>query len=292
MPDSTPESSKLPMFYSAPRPIDRVKDAGKRIRRNGFGFARNTNAIPVLIEEIPMAAAYYPIVFAAGPAPVPAAVVGLESDKNLFVNEDGHWVDGCYIPSYVRRYPFILMDDSDNKQFVLCIDEVSDFLNEEDGEALFDEGEPSKFLTGAMEFCASLRQSGDATDAFVHELQQRDLLQQIDAELPFSSGATVKLGGMLSISPQKFDALPDTVIVDWRRRGWLALVYAQLLSSHRWQSLAQLYGEAKGARPLAPSTSQAQPRPAPPPIRLGDEVEAAANAGFRLLKRPGSGKDF
>ena len=77
------------MFYTSPRPLDRVKDGKMKLSRpTNFSFAAKTNAIPLLVDEFPMAAAYYPIVFADGPLPVPAAVVGLKNDSNLFVNKE------------------------------------------------------------------------------------------------------------------------------------------------------------------------------------------------------------
>jgi hypothetical protein len=237
----TPPEVPMPMFYGAPRPLDRVKDGTMKLNRpTDFSFAAKTNAIPLLVDEFPMAAAYYPIVFADGPVPVPAAVVGLKNDTNLFVSPDNAWVAGAYLPAYVRRYPFILMDDPDNKQFVLCIDESSDLLKEEGEFSLFEGDEPSAFTKSAMEFCAALRQQGDATDSFVKALKEHDLLMPNNAEIDVSNGNRLQLSGFLIIDPKKFDALPDSVILQWRKKGWLGLVYAQLLSSHRWQNLVEL----------------------------------------------------
>ena len=233
--------SSLPMFYASPRPLDRVKDAKLKISRpSHFRFTDGTNAIPLLIDEFPMASAYYPIVFAAGPTPVPAAVVGLKNDSNLFLDQGGRWVNGAYLPAYVRRYPFILMDDPEQKQFVLCIDEKSDMLGEKGEYALFDGENPSEFTKSAMEFCAALRQQGDATDAFVAALKEFDLLVPNDAQIDLRDGTRLQLSGFLVIDPQKFDALPDSIILQWRKKGWLGLVYAQLLSSHRWQNLVDM----------------------------------------------------
>ena len=129
----------MPMFYTAPRPLDRARDGNMKLSRpTHFNFAAKTNAIPLLVDEFPMAAAYYPIVFADGPMPVPAAVVGLKNDTNLFLDKEGRWLNGAYLPAYVRRYPFILMDDPEQKQFVLCIDENSDMLSESGEFTLFD----------------------------------------------------------------------------------------------------------------------------------------------------------
>jgi hypothetical protein len=231
----------LPMFYTSPRPLDRAKDAKLKISRpNHFRFTANTNAIPLLIDEFPMAAAYYPIVFAAGTAPVPAAVVGLKNDSNLFLDREGRWLNGAYLPAYVRRYPFILMDDPEQKQFVLCVDEKSDMLSEQGEYALFENDQPSEFTKSAMEFCAALRQQGDATDEFVAALKEHNLLVPNDAQIDLRDGSRLQLSGFLVIDPQKFDAMPDSIILQWRKKGWLGLVYAQLLSSHRWQNLVDL----------------------------------------------------
>jgi SapC len=242
---TTPPAAKaetsMPMFYTSPRPLDRVRDGKMKLNRpTNFNFAAKTNAIPLLVDEFPLAAAYYPIVFADGPLPVPAAVVGLKNDSNLFVGKDGVWASGAYLPAYVRRYPFILMDDPDNKQFVLCVDEASDLLKEQGEFALFDGEQPSAFTKSAMEFCAALRQQGDATDEFVKELKEQDLLMPNNAEIDARDGNRLQLSGFLIIDPKKFDALPDSIILKWRKKGWLALVYAQLLSSHRWQNLVDL----------------------------------------------------
>ncbi len=241
-PNPTAPEAQMPMFYTAPRPLDRVRDAKMGMNRpTNFSFAAKTNAIPLLVDEFPMAAAYYPIVFADGPLPVPAAVVGLKNDENLFVGKDQVWVAGTYLPAYVRRYPFILMDDPDNKQFVLCVDEGCNLIAETGEFPLFSGEEPSDFTKSAMEFCAALRQQGEATDEFVKALKAHDLLVPNNAEVATGAGGSqMQLSGFLVIDPKKFDELPDSVILQWRKKGWLGLVYAQLLSSHRWQGLVEL----------------------------------------------------
>lgn len=164
---------EMPMFYSSIRPLDMEQDGSLFVSApKNFNFATKTNAIPLLVDEFPMAAAHYPIVFAAGPSPVPAAVVGLTNDQNLFIDGNGQWLGGSYLPAYVRRYPFLLMDDPDQKQYVLCIDETSEMLGREGEYALFKEGKPTQFTQSAMNFCATLRQQGEATDEFVKALKE------------------------------------------------------------------------------------------------------------------------
>jgi hypothetical protein len=91
-----------------------------------------------------------------------------------------------------------------------------------------------------MDFCAALRQQGDATDEFVKALKEHELLVPNNAEIVAPDGSRFQLSGFLIIDSKKFDALPDSVILQWRKKGWIGLVYAQLLSSHKWQSLVEM----------------------------------------------------
>ncbi len=235
------QDGSLPMFYKAPRPLDRQRDGSMGVNRpTDFSFAGNTNAIPILADEFPMAAAYYPIVFSTGALPVPAAVVGLQSDTNLFIDAEGRWQGGAYLPAYVRRYPFILMDDPTNKQYVLCIDDECSLMAEDGEFRLFEGEDPSEFTKNAMEFCAGLRQQGEASDEFVRALKEYDLLVPYDSQMEVRQGARLQLSGFMVIDPKKFDALPDNVLLQWRRKGWLGLIYAHMLSSHRWPVLVEL----------------------------------------------------
>ncbi|MDD2325341.1 MAG: SapC family protein [Alphaproteobacteria bacterium] len=237
----TQPKPEMPMFYSSIRPLDMERDGELYVSApKDFNFAAKTNAIPLLVDEFPMAAAHYPIVFAAGPSPVPAAVVGLTNDQNLFLDDAGQWLGGSYLPAYVRRYPFLLMDDPDQKQYVLCIDENSEMLGKQGEYALFKDGKPTQFTQSAMNFCATLRQQGEATDEFVKALKDYNLLMNNDAQVDMPNGSKLQLAGFQVIDPKKFDLLPDSVYLSWRRKGWIGLIFAHLLSSHRWQSLIAL----------------------------------------------------
>lgn len=237
----TQPKPEMPMFYSSIRPLDMERDGELYVSApKNFNFTAKTNAIPLLVDEFPMAAAHYPIVFAAGPSPVPAAVVGLTNDQNLFLDEAGQWLGGSYLPAYVRRYPFLLMDDPEQKQYVLCIDENSEMLGKQGEYALFKDGKPTQFTQSAMNFCATLRQQGEATDEFVKALKDYNLLMNNDAQVDMPNGSKLQLAGFQVIDPKKFDLLPDAVYLSWRRKGWIGLIFAHLLSSHRWQSLIAL----------------------------------------------------
>lgn len=81
-------------------------------------FAGETNSVILAGVEFSEAAKEYPIVFTqAGDKVVPVALLGLRNEENLFVDGKGGW-DGRYIPSFVRRYPFILAETGGDRPAV------------------------------------------------------------------------------------------------------------------------------------------------------------------------------
>ena len=109
------QRTALPIFYRRPRPIDAVLDSGRSLQPiSDFRFARVTNSVLLGAAEFPRAMRSYPIVFTSREPRVAVAVLGLEGDENLFVDEDGKWRQGDYIPAYVRRCPFIFLEQPGN----------------------------------------------------------------------------------------------------------------------------------------------------------------------------------
>src|SRR3546814_5845522 len=92
-----------PLFYKALQPLHSTVHADWRLKAGDVSFAAETPFLPIVASEIVAAARSYPVLF-AGDTAQPMVVLGLEP-TNLFV-EDGRWASDCYIPAYVRRYPF------------------------------------------------------------------------------------------------------------------------------------------------------------------------------------------
>jgi hypothetical protein len=231
-------SKALPLFYGAPRPLDSRRHAGKRLRAtNDLGFARRTNSIPLNGIEFLLAVKHYPIVFTASEPAVPVAVVGLRERENLYIRPDGSWETGAYVPAYVRRYPFIFLEHAGGGQFTLCIDEGSGALSNEEGEPLFEGDAAAPAALRARDFCSAFRAQAIATRAFADAVQAAGLLVENRAQVTLKDGRALGLSGFRVIDEGKFNALPDETILDWRRKGWLPLIYCHLISTSNWANL-------------------------------------------------------
>jgi len=189
----------LPLFYASIVVLDREAHRATRLKPadEPFAFAAGSHLIPALLPEFAPGCRDMPILFLeeAG-AFSPLFMVGMRSGSNDFVDAAGRW-NGLHAPAYLRRYPFIGGEISKEQQIV-CIDGGFAGLNAEEGEALFGEdGEPSEMLQRAAVFVRDYAQAGAATAA---------------------------------ISEERLNALPGEVLVDLRARGYLAPIYAHLVS--------------------------------------------------------------
>jgi hypothetical protein len=232
-------AAPLPLFYRRPQALDPSKHAALRLAPPGdYGFARHANAVALLAPEFPQAARLCPIVFTTGANALPAAVLGLKSEDNLFIGADGQWERAAYIPAYVRRYPFIFFEPPGGGRLTLCIDEAAELLSSGGtGRPLFDGPHPSEATRQALELCSAFQRDAAATRSFVEALEAKELLVERRADVALERGDRMALAGFRVIDETKFNALDDATILDWRKRGWLGLVYCHLLSSGAWGGL-------------------------------------------------------
>ena len=233
----------LPLFYKDPHPVHDVRHAGKSLKKSeNFSFAKGAHAVALHVQEFRAATASYPIVFADEDLPMPLAILGIRDGENLFVDEKGQWAVGAYIPAYVRRY-LVTGQGAKADEQILHVDEASDLIvdceADPDAEPLFVDGEPSERTKEIREFCAAFQQQAPVTTAFVEEVKKRDLLGLKEIRLDLPDGGNQLLTGLRIIEEEKFNALPDDAFLEWRRQGWLPLVYWHWASMDNFHRLLQ-----------------------------------------------------
>jgi hypothetical protein len=228
----------LPLFYKAPRPLSVDVHGAQSFRApQTHAFAAATNSVPLLAAEFASACKNYPIVFTEGPSPQPVALLGLRAGENLFVDENGTWKEGAYIPAYIRRYPFIFMENADKSQFTLCIDEASDCLVDGQDNPFFVDGKPTEMATKALDFVREFQGQHAFTGEFMAAISAAGLLQEKRADITLSDGQLLSLSGFMVIDEELFNKVPADEFLKWRERGWLGLIYAHLLSVRSWSTL-------------------------------------------------------
>ena len=150
----------------------------------------------------------------------------------------GDWRAGGYIPAYVRRYPFIFVEDEARNELTLCIDEAAKALLPGSDNPLFDaEGQPTAVTRSALAFCRDYQAHHLLTREFCDALADAGLLMEQRANITLHDGQRMSLDGFQVVDEAKFKALSKTRFLQWRTKGWLPLVYAHLLSIGNWAAL-------------------------------------------------------
>lgn len=243
---------QTPLFYQEPVVVSKQKHAELRLLTDAnYAFARKAASVPLLMKEFVSASGSMPVVFVEGEDNVVTAqaILSTTATGNSFVDHDGRWRSGDYIPAYIRRYPFIFANTGNAEaELVLCVDQASpqvvDQGAERYGEAapLFEGGESSDHAQRALAFCNAYQTDWLETEQFIAELQKMKLLvsKQITLSLPSEDAAERTrrvLKGMLMIDPGRLDQLSEKKFSLLRKVGYLPAIYAHLGSLQRFSKI-------------------------------------------------------
>lgn len=239
-----------PLFYNQVTPLNSEEHRNLRLKPAGkpFGFAREANLVPALIEEFSASVTQMPVAFLPG-AKHPSAVfvTGVAPGKNLFISDEGHWT-GNYVPAYLRRYPFI-MGDVPNADPVLCIDTSFEGLNAKDGARLFNKaGEIEEPVQQALGLAENYRISAQRTEAFCARLQELELFRTVTLDAKLDNGQSTVVHGLMIVDEGALEALSSDVLAGLAKDGFLKPIYAHLLSLPSLEGLAQ---RARGGKDAA-----------------------------------------
>jgi hypothetical protein len=230
------------LFYANPEPLDATRHAnlGLRATNSPFSFAAMQHFIPLHVGEFGPAALNYPIIF-AGPERTPIAVMGLKPGENLYITPEGAFRPGAYVPSFIRRYPFVGARDEQAKRVIICIDRDSNLWTEDNPDLrLFENGQPTAYTKNCIEFCGQFDNDRAITDSFVKVLVDLDLLssQQTNftPRLPDgTNGAPQLVAEYFAVSTEKLNALPVEKLAKLRNNGALQQIYSHLTSLFGWE---------------------------------------------------------
>ena len=218
------QTQAMPMFYRRPTVLSAREHGHLRVvNKANYAFAAKVNSVPVVLNELPRLLPYYPIAFTPGEAPTLMAIVGARNDENLFVDKDGNWEPGKYIPAYVRRFPFVLMESLD-QNFSLAAELESGFFGLE-GERLFEGNKPTTFGAEIFRFCVDLQKAFVTTQKFCQAVQKRGLLKPKRSMMTTPSGTNFNLSGFAGVDEEDLNALDNRTANSWRKEGWLGALY-------------------------------------------------------------------
>jgi hypothetical protein len=247
----------LPQFYSQLEPFD-VKVHGQWQFAElppDYGFSAQANVIGLQINEVPYAVRHFPLLFIAGgadTAPALVALVGLGDGVNRFVDANGQWRPDTYIPAYLRRFPFMLMQVQGQNEMILAVDVAQPWVKTQTGETLVDgQGKTTARLERAMAMQREHQQQMRVTQAMCVALRDSGVLEQRALTWQAPDGQSRQLNGFMCVDEAKLKALSDEAVLALHKADAMGLAYAQLLSLSNLHSLIGGTGGAPAAAPAA-----------------------------------------
>lgn len=232
---SAPQSQPLPLFYKDLVPLSSQVHSEFRIRpADKAAFVVGSHAIPLTVEEFPLAQRFMPIVFSVGDEPLPLALFGLNEGVNVFFDDEGKIIDeNFYVPAYIRRYPYLLARlRPDSDELSLCFDPTTDTIGAfEDGDKLFDGEEPSQLTKNILDFNRQFEEAGQRTSQFIKELKDLDILMDGEVSIqPDGAAQPFIYRGFQMVDEAKLNELRGDQLRKIVQNGMLPLIYAHLFS--------------------------------------------------------------
>lgn len=250
-------SGQVPL-YKRPEPltVEAHGSLGIKASAQPFGFLREAHFVPLTVAEFQPAGLSYPVIF-MGDNRMPAAVMGVNSGENLFVDDAGRIATTAYAPAFVRRWPFVLAQDTTQDQLVVCIDREAEVVSEQPDVPFFTNGELSDFSKNAVQFCENFETERRRTESFVELLRSYDLLEQKYARFQprdaqgQPQGQEITIADYWGVSEAKLNGLSHQVLVELRDNGALSQIYAHIMSLLNWEALIALAVERSIKRDAA-----------------------------------------
>ena len=230
---SAPQNN-LPIFFNDLVPLSSNEHATWKTRSVDHApWLAKQHAVPITADEFAMAQRFYPIIFSLGDDAVPLALMGLNEGVNTFVDDAGKPIGESYFPAYIRRYPFLLARlREDAEELSLCFDPTADAIGPfDEGNALFEDGQPSEATKEILGFCEQFEQAGMRTTAFMKELKESGLL--MDGEVSIQTGEDSPpyiYRGFQMVDEEKLRDLRGDTLRKMMQSGMLPLIHAHLFS--------------------------------------------------------------
>ena len=185
----------------------------------------------------------YPILFTKDPntgAFFAAAVLGLEPDQNLFLQDD-RW-DATYIPVLIQRQPFLIATggENDTRDPVVSLDLDNPRVSQDEGEALFDDdGGATDFLNQKIGLLEKLHRGMQHNKGFIDTLLQHELLEQVTLDLVLKDGNQKSVEGFYCIAEERLYRLKGDVLESLNEAGFLQPIFMAVASMSRVRDLIE-----------------------------------------------------
>lgn len=218
----------------------------------GFAFARGHERVEIGMSECLEAAAAMPLALVRdgeqGAFRV-VAVMGVEENDNLLVDEEGRWHAG-YTPSALRLYPFTLTGPGNGAEPELAYDASCGMVHPGGSRPLVENGEATELTTRLLKALRWLEEERMAARIAAQSLEVAGVLGPWAPDITLH-GETLQPQGLYGVDQKALAGLRGPMLEALNDAGGLLLAHAQLVSMNNFPFLGRRLHEAeKQARPM------------------------------------------
>jgi SapC len=214
------------------------KEAHRSLKVDGrasAAYGDDRHFVQVTVNEFPLLVVHYPLFFSKNANTGEfycGVMLGFKEGENLFLQE---WTEReFYRPLILQRGPFHAHGPS------LAIDLEHPRVGAAGGKPLFTEyGQPTRYLQSIIWAFQDLKPGIETTRFFVARLLELHLIEPIDIDVEFEDGSTHKCVGLYTVNQETLTRLPDDVVVELFRRGYLRLMHLMIASLKQFPLLAR-----------------------------------------------------
>ena len=231
-------------------PLD--KEAHRSLKVDGrasAAYGDDRHFVQVNVTEFPLLVVHYPLFFSKDSNTgefYAGVMLGIKEGENLFLKE---WEQReFYRPLILQRGPFYAQGPT------LAIDLDHPRVGAEGGKPIFtDYGQPTRYLQSIIWAFQDLKPGLETTRLFIARLVELNLIEPVEIEVEFEDGSHHQCTGLYTVNQETLTRLPDQVVVELFRRGYMRLIHYMISSLKQFSLLAQ----KKNARLLEATRSLA-----------------------------------
>lgn len=208
-------------------PLNRVTHRSLKVDlRASAAYGDSQHFAQVMVTEFPQLVVHYPILFSKDKNTGQfycGVMLGFEEGENLFLDR---WVvREFYRPLALQRVPFYTHGPD------VAIDLEHPRVGAEGGQPLFTEqGQPTRYLQSIIWAFQDLKPGIETTRIFVARLAELRLIEPVDIEVECDDGATRRCAGLYTVNQDALSRLPDAVVIELFRRGYMRLMHLMIAS--------------------------------------------------------------
>ena len=228
--------------------LNSIDHASLRIaRKYSEGLGDNLMTCLVFTTEMRTLQGTYPLLMQqieGHPAPLPLALLGLQKNENLFLDESDLGWRTETIPLMMQKGPFYIAKEQDATgvtRNVIALDESHPKLSLESGERLFsDAGGYSDHLERIIGLLETIEASHPHTLEFSATLDELDLITPLDFKCTLNDGSAHTLTGFLGIDEERLQRLSEDTLSSLHQKGFLLPLFMMLASQSQVSRLLAL----------------------------------------------------